>query len=197
MNDKSTLKNIPTQVHLLPAGVLPGDKSTELFGCRESKKVFGLSNGHTIPFQSLCPDKRAAIFQKMLGDDIAMADLKDLPHEAALEQFAFCVFGAADNEADFDCDGNLGKADNFICSDNCRCLAWRSKSITIDGQELTPRQVQIIQKMASDKPNKQIAGELGISESTLDTHARHIYEKFNVNSKAGMITKAVTQKVIQ
>jgi DNA-binding CsgD family transcriptional regulator len=194
MNDKSTNKNV---IHQIPAGLLIGDKSTELFGCRETKRVFALSNGKTIAFNDLNPEKRALIFEKLLSDDKALNDLKYLSQSEAIEKFAFCIYGAADHEPDFDEAGNLNAADNFICSNNCQCLKWTSKKITVDGKQLTPRQLQIVTLLASDMPDKQIAHELNICESTLDTHKRQLFEKFEVSSKAGLITRAIEQKIIQ
>lgn len=194
MSDKFTTSHL---IHQIPAGLLVGDNSTELFACRSTKKVFALSNGKTIPFNELSPVKRALIFEKLLSDDKAMEDLKDLKQNEAIEQFAFCVYGAADHEPDFDAEGNLKEADNFICSDNCKCLKWSSKKITVDGKQLTPRQIEIVQLLASDLPDKAIADELGITESTLNTHKAQLFEKFNVASKPGLIKKAIEQKIIQ
>lgn len=126
-----------------------------------------------------------------------MEDLKELNQNEAIEQFAFCVYGAADHEPDFDAEGNLQEADNFICSHNCKCLKWESKKITVDGKKLTPRQIEIVQLLASDLPDKAIADELGITESTLNTHKSQLFEKFNVASKPGLIKKAIEQKIIQ
>ena len=174
-----------------------GDTSTELFGCRETKRVYALSNGQTISFDELDQVKRALIFEKLLSDDNALEDLKHLSQAEAIEQYAFCVYGAADHEPDFDENGNLKQADNFICSNNCKCLKWNSKNITVDGNRLTPREIEIVTLLASDKPDKQIADELDISESTLNTHKKNLFEKFNVYSKSGLITKAISNKIIQ
>ena len=125
--DKFTTNSL---IHQIPAGLMIGDTSTELFGCRETKRVFALSNGHTVKFEELNPTKRALIFEKLLSDEVAIQDLKDLPQAEAIEHFAFCVYGAADHEPDFDCNGNLKQADNFICSNNCQCLKWESKNIS-------------------------------------------------------------------
>ncbi len=199
MHDKSINNFNDNQqlIHRLPAGQFPGDHRTELIGCRETKAVFVLSNGKTVAFKELNPVKKALIFEKLLQDDAAMNDLKHLSQESALEQFSFCIFGAADSEPDFCESGKLKKAENFICSDNCQCLKWPSKQITIEGQAITSRQLEIIQLMASDLADKQIADKLGITESTLDSHKTKIFEKAGVFSKSGLITKAIDQKIIQ
>ena len=199
MFDKTTT-NVATMQHLihqLPAGIFEGDTSTELFGCRETKKVFALSNGKTIPFNDLNPEMRAKVFEKLLQYEKAMEDLKNYERDAAIERFAFCIFGAADNNADFDCDGELKEAENFICSDNCQCLNWASKKIMLNGSKLTPREFQVVQLFATDMSDKMIADQLGICISTLDTHKSHLFEKANVYSKSGLIVKAIEDKIIQ
>lgn len=184
-------------IHQIPAGLLIGDTTTELFGCRETKKVYALSNGKTINFEDLNPHKKALIFEKLLLDDQALEDLKHLKQNEAIERFAFCIYGAADHEPDFDNDGNLKEADNFICSNNCQCLKWQSKKITIEGQKLTSREIEIVTLLASDLADKQIADCLRITDSTLNTHKKNLFEKFGVSSKSGLITKAIANKIIQ
>ncbi|PIF33020.1 regulatory LuxR family protein [Flavobacterium sp. 9] len=194
MESKSTIKN---QIHQIPAGMRLGDKRTEIFGDRSTKQTFFVSDGQTFNFNALDPNKKAQIFQQFLSDDIAFADLKHLPQEEATEKYAFCIYGAADHIADFNESGQLNKSDNFICSNSCECLKWRSKSITIDGKSLTMREIQIVNLMASDLADKQIASQLKITKSTLNTHKQNLFEKANVKSKSGLITKAINQKIIQ
>lgn len=194
MESKSTKEN---QIHQIPAGLLIGDKSTEIFGCKETKKTFFITNGQTSNFKELNGSMKAQIFSELLNDDVAMDDLKHLPQEEAIEKYAFCNYGAADHEPDFGENGDLKNSDNFLCSSNCMCLKWKSKKIKVDGQPLTRREIQIVTMMASDLADKQIASQLGISESTLNTHKHHLFEKASVQSKTGLITKAINQKIIQ
>lgn len=184
-------------IHRLPAGILAGDLSTEMFSDRSSKRVFAVSDGKTISFDKINPKMRAQIFERLLNDERALADLKHLTQSEAVEKYAFCVYGAADSNPDFSEDGVLQEADNFICSDNCICLNWSSKKITIDGEVLTPRQLQIVKLLATDLCDKQIADELGICVSTLDTHKKTLFEKCNVASKTGLVIKLIEQKIIQ
>lgn len=199
VDNKSTTNEFTKQhlIHRIPAGMMQDDNSTELFGDRNSGKVFAISKGNTIPFEKLDPEKRSQIFEMLLNDSIAMQDLKHLSQDKAIEQFAFCVFGAADSNPDFDSEGNLKEADNFICSENCKCLRWHSKKITIDGVELTQRQLEIAQLLATDMCDKQIADKLGICHSTLDTHKKTLFEKCNVNSKTSLVIRLIEQKIIQ
>lgn len=199
MYGKSTT-NVATMqppIHRLPAGMMKGDKSTEIFADRETKNVYAISDGKSILFNELPVEMRAQIFAKLLDDSKAMEDLKHLSPEKATEQFAFCVYGAADSNPDFNIDGELKEADNFICSNNCQCLKWNSKSIKINNHRLTIREIEIIQLLATDLSDKMIADKLGISVSTLDTHKNHLFEKAGVFSKAGLIVAAINEKIVQ
>lgn len=199
MYGKSTtnVATLQPTIHRIPAGMLQGDKTTEIFACRDSKNVFAISDGKSIPFNELPQVIRAQVFDKLLEDPKAMEDLKDLSPEEATQQYAFCVYGAADSNPDFCSGGKLKEADNFICSDNCQCLKWPSKNITISGNKLTIREIEIIQLLATDLSDKMIADKLGISISTLDTHKNHLFEKAGVLSKPGLIIAAVNEKIVQ
>ena len=194
MKDKCTTLNI---IHQLPAGLMQGDLRTELFGDRETKKVFAISNGQTLPFSALSANHITALRRKLEADDVALNDLKHLPPSQQIERFAFCVFGAADANADFSENGELMADDNFMCSDNCKCLKWKSKNISVNDVSLSFRKIQIIKLLATDLCDKQIAEQLSISPSTLDTHKTQLFKIFGVFSKSGLITKAINLKIIQ
>ncbi len=53
---------------------------------------------------------------------------------------------------------------------------------------LTVREKEVLQLILSGKSNKKIAEELLISESTVKTHARNIYSKYGVASRAELIS---------
>jgi len=194
MSDKFTKQNV---IHQLPAGLLKGDNRTELIGIRETHKVIFMTNGKTKPFATIDPYKKALIFEQMLSDAPAMEALKELSFDEALESYAFCVYGAANAEPDFNENGELQKTENFLCSNNCQCLKWETKNIAINGNKLTPRELEIVKLLASDLADKQLADQLNIKESTLNTHKSHLFEKFQVQSTRGLITKAIANKIIQ
>ena len=52
-----------------------------------------------------------------------------------------------------------------------------------DGEPLTPREVQVLQLVAQGYTNRQIAGELSISEATVRTHMSKILGKLNLGSR--------------
>jgi DNA-binding CsgD family transcriptional regulator len=53
---------------------------------------------------------------------------------------------------------------------------------------LTVREQEVLQLILSGKSNREIAGDLFISESTVKTHARSIFSKYDVSSRAELIS---------
>jgi DNA-binding NarL/FixJ family response regulator len=54
---------------------------------------------------------------------------------------------------------------------------------------LTGRELEVLQGLSRGNPYKQIAGELGISLSTVRTYIQRIYEKLHVHSKTEAVMK--------
>lgn len=61
---------------------------------------------------------------------------------------------------------------------------------------LTARELEIIQCIAQDLSNKQIADKLFISERTVETHRKNIFRKVDIHSVVGLIDFAKKQKLI-
>lgn len=56
--------------------------------------------------------------------------------------------------------------------------------------ELTSRQFEVYQLIASGKTNKEIMAELFIEQSTLKTHINHIYKKLDIKNRKELKLKA-------
>jgi DNA-binding NarL/FixJ family response regulator len=53
-----------------------------------------------------------------------------------------------------------------------------------DVTTLTPQQTEVLLRISAAKPNKQIAFELGISETTVKAHATNLYRRLGVRNRA-------------
>jgi DNA-binding NarL/FixJ family response regulator len=49
--------------------------------------------------------------------------------------------------------------------------------------KLTERELQVLKWLAKGVPTKQIAAQLGISRSSVDTHLRNVFRKLGVNNR--------------
>lgn len=62
--------------------------------------------------------------------------------------------------------------------------------------ELTKRELQVLQHMSKGLARKEIADALGITENTVVTHIRHIYEKLQVPNAPAAISKAYQSGIL-
>lgn len=61
---------------------------------------------------------------------------------------------------------------------------------------LTPRECEILRRMAEGLVKKEIADVLNISVNTVSTHMQRVYEKLHVNTNTGAVAKALREKLI-
>jgi DNA-binding NarL/FixJ family response regulator len=63
--------------------------------------------------------------------------------------------------------------------------------------QLTPRELATLRLMADGRSNKEIAGELGISERTVKTHLGHLFEKLGVTSRTEAVKVAARRGLVR
>ena len=61
---------------------------------------------------------------------------------------------------------------------------------------LTPRELQVLRLVAAGETNKAIAGQLSLSEKTIDRHVSNIFTKLNVSSRSAATAFAYQRKLI-
>jgi len=66
-----------------------------------------------------------------------------------------------------------------------------------DKIDLTKRELEVLQLTSKGFSNKEIAGILGISKSTIRTHLEHIYQKMDVTNRVEAITDAYKRGMIE
>ncbi len=62
---------------------------------------------------------------------------------------------------------------------------------------LSPREQQVLQLIANGSENKQIARELGLSEATVKTYIRGVFERLDVSSRAEAVAVGLRMGVIE
>jgi len=197
MLSKSNQKIVSAQYGGLPAGTLPGDHNTELFANRDTHRVFALNNGSVVPFAHLHPVIIASISAMLHADAVALFDLRHIECELdKLETFAYCIFGAADGNPDFDEMGNPGPPENFMCGENCVCLGWASKKLMLCGTPLTPRQLQLLPLIAGDDTDAMVAHKMGITVPTLDFHKKKLMNIAGVRNRTALVRMAMAENLV-
>jgi FixJ family two-component response regulator len=66
--------------------------------------------------------------------------------------------------------------------------------------QLTPREYEVMQLVATGMLNKQVGGELGMAEKTVKTHPAHVMQKLHITSIAelmGVLQKAEVPPIIR
>ncbi len=64
-------------------------------------------------------------------------------------------------------------------------------------EDLTPREIDVLRKVAGGNRNRDIAEHLFISEETVKVHMKHIMDKLGANDRTQAITIAVRRGIIQ
>ena len=183
--------------HRLPAGILPGDKSIELFAIRENRKVYFVYDGQIKPFKELPSMFVDQLIEKLISDPVALRDLKGLSNVQMLEEYAFCLYGTLDSDSDYSTSGKLKKAENFRCGSNCKCLKWASKKVEHNGKTITQLKLNILDALATGKSDKEIADQFFIEQTTLNTHKKQLFNLFKVASTKELLAEAIKAKILQ
>ena len=63
--------------------------------------------------------------------------------------------------------------------------------------ELSPREREIVQLVAEGKSNKEVAGTLGITVKTVETHRARIMKKLGLHSIADLVRYAIRNRIIE
>ncbi len=72
-----------------------------------------------------------------------------------------------------------------------------SSSSTKKTQNLSEREVQVLQLIAEGKANKEVAFELGISIKTIEKHRQSLMKKLSIHDIAGLTRYAIAEGIIE
>jgi DNA-binding CsgD family transcriptional regulator len=115
-----------------------------------------------------------------------------------IRKFVTCRFGSCDDVPDADSRGNL-QDEFFQCAIRgcCPHEGVLCSPIKAPYGYITNRELDVIQLIAEDLPNKLIADELDISITTVGTHIQHIHLKIGCHSNAGVVSWAARNGLLK
>ena len=58
-------------------------------------------------------------------------------------------------------------------------------------QSLTPREQDVLQRLASGETDRQIAARLGLSPRTVHKHLEHVYRKLGVATRTAAVVRLI------
>jgi two-component system, NarL family, response regulator NreC len=70
-------------------------------------------------------------------------------------------------------------------------------SLLSPGEQLTAREIEVLQLIALGNTNREIAEKLGISVKTVDTHRTHLMDKLDIHEVAGLVRYAIRKGLIE
>ena len=161
-------------------------------------------------FRESKPD--VTILSLRLPDSCAIDTLDDYFRAAARPR----ILVLADTAGDAEISKALKKgALGYICKDispeeltkALRWVAAGKKYIPSDiaeilsesfgSEELTATETRILQQIVAGKSNKEIAFELDISENTVKTHVKNVFEKLGVSDRTSAATLAIRRGLVR
>lgn len=128
---------------------------------------------------------RPFILVSGVGDTFSATELKAsgafafVPKSADLPTLRDVIFSALESGS------KPGKSRNRAMSGGTR-----SRSADYQVTALTPRQIEIMQIIADGGSNRDVASRLSISENTVKSHLRQIFQVLEVNKRTSCISKA-------
>ncbi len=161
-------------------------------------------------FRDLKPD--VTILSLRLPDSCAI----DILDEYFTENKRAKVLILAEHAGDSEISRSLKKgASGYICKDvsenelvkAIRAVASGKKYIpteiaeilseNLGREELTPSERKILQLIVAGRANKEIAYELNISENTVKTHVKNIFDKLDVSDRTSAATLAIKRGLVR
>jgi DNA-binding NarL/FixJ family response regulator len=105
------------------------------------------------------------------------------------------VLKLAEPEAVVEAIGRAVKGELYLDPAVARPVARRAIQ-PAKADPLTPREREVLERIARGLTNRQIAGELFVSLNTVETHRRHLLEKLGVHSRAGLVAQALERGLL-
>jgi DNA-binding NarL/FixJ family response regulator len=86
--------------------------------------------------------------------------------------------------------------DKSYFTDEVQMMILQSNGLNEDIPEVTPREKEVLIKIAEGLSNQQIADSLFVSVTTIETHRKNLFAKFKVNNPVSLVKLGMEFKII-
>jgi DNA-binding CsgD family transcriptional regulator len=213
----STIRRVVAETHLPGerAGILPafieimlavGDIEAARAGCRELEAIAAgqesgalgalaahargaveLAAGDAVA--ALAPLRRAGDVWQKLGAPYEAARVRELAGRA-------CRVLADEDSAALELEASRAAYLELGASPDLARLRSLAGGPRGEARELTGRELEVLRHLAAGETNKAIAGELVLSERTVDRHVSNIFAKLGVSSRAAATAYAYEHRLL-
>ena len=181
--------------HLLP-GLSKECSNVEIFSADGELKAFVAGN---IYHWSYFPGWLVSILEedyKVNPEVDRLLAKRAVPVADRLRLHVHCKFGGLNHTPDItECGQVHGEHWNCQCADCPLEPLYRAKLAVAHGA-LTQRELEIIKLLAAERSGKMICDELEITESTLNTHKRNIFDKTGFPTTPGVVAWATREGLV-
>jgi DNA-binding NarL/FixJ family response regulator len=91
----------------------------------------------------------------------------------------------------------VANGEAYLHPDVMKKVVGRMKGQSTAPVTLTPREMEVLEWMATPNTYRQIAAQLNVSEETVRTHAKNILEKMKQPNRAQAVLAAMRMKLIR
>jgi DNA-binding NarL/FixJ family response regulator len=81
-------------------------------------------------------------------------------------------------------------------TDEVQMMILQSNGLNENIPDVTPREKEVLAKIAEGLSNQQIADTLFVSVTTIETHRKNLFAKFKVNNPVSLVKQAMEFKII-
>ena len=93
----------------------------------------------------------------------------------------------------------VARGDTFLASDTQGSLMrqWLEEGRTEPGDDLTPRELEVVKLIAEAYTNRQIADALKLSEKTVESHRANVLGKLGMRDRVELVRYAIRRGLIE
>ena len=169
-----------------------------------------------------CWLRKASLIKELLPD-VVMLDLR-MPAKDGLEVIAEVSAAKLPSKViimtTFDCEEDVNRAmkagaRGYLLKDSCQeeildairrvnlgetyfpARIVQKLAEGLRNPELSPREIEVLQCVATGKSNKEIGAQLFIAEGTVKTHVKNVLEKLDVVGRTAAIKEAVHRGLVR